>query len=589
VSLAAVLGGAFFPGQRLAVGVVFALLLMWFGSRRLGRPLDTSEWILFGLVCWGGVSAGVVEMSPLAGKEAVTGWLIAWCLWIVARRSTPRTARMAAVILIAVGMLVVGGIALEAIGRGGIRVGGLLENPNLAAALLVVAVPLLGVVDRGSARRWPVLVAAVSLAGGIALSGSRAGLLALLATLAVLLPRDRTRAVGLALGAVAVVSILSLRFVSQPDVLAWFRPSIWLALLRLWSMHPFIGVGPGGLGDAAGSVRLLHDDHIGHHQFLVTYAEASPLGLLVQVGAVGAVIAVLAVIVWVRRTHRDGAFAFAPLRALVVGMVVMAAFHDFMTIEVVLWWWAVALGVTEAASEQPVLDSLPTAERTWTSCVRGLVLGLVVLWGIVQPAWARWLWNAGPQDVRVVNRATAAEPWFDDPLTWRARVLLDNPAWTWPMAAEALAVSSRAVRIHPGASRSWLILGQVRYRIISEFGSWPGGVAEARAAFVRASELEPLLPWPWLEWARLERGLGNLDEAVFLTRKALDTEPHTVRAWLFLARIELDRGNVRSAREALESAAASTVLRKRAGLTTYEKELLAAPMWQFREIEEAVR
>ncbi len=66
-------------------------------------------------------------------------------------------------------------------------------------------------------------------------------------------------------------------------------------------------------------------------------------------------------------------------------------------------------------------------------------------------------------------------------------------------------------------------------------------------------------------------------------------EPHAIRAQLFLARVELDRGNMRLAREALESAAASTVLRKRAGLTTYEKELLEAPMWQFREIEEALR
>ncbi len=145
------------------------------------------------------------------------------------------------------------------------------------------------------------------------------------------------------------------------------------------------------------------------------------------------------------------------------------------------------------------------------------------------------------------------------------------------------------MRIHPGASRLWMILGQVDYRIISEFGPWPDSVAEARAAFARATELEPYQPWPWLEWARLERGLGNLDESAELARRALAAEPHAIRARLFLARVELDRGNMRLAREALESAAASTVLRKRAGLTTYEKELLAAPMWQFREIEEALR
>jgi cytochrome c-type biogenesis protein CcmH/NrfG len=156
------------------------------------------------------------------------------------------------------------------------------------------------------------------------------------------------------------------------------------------------------------------------------------------------------------------------------------------------------------------------------------------------------------------------------------------------MAAEALSVSRAAVEIHPGASRLWVILGQVNYRIITEFGPWPESIAESRAAFERASELEPHQPWPWLEWARLERGLGNLDESAILVRRALEAEPHALRASLFLARVELDRGNVSSAREALDSARASFELRKRPGLKTYERELLAVPMWQFREIEEAL-
>jgi lipopolysaccharide biosynthesis regulator YciM len=74
-----------------------------------------------------------------------------------------------------------------------------------------------------------------------------------------------------------------------------------------------------------------------------------------------------------------------------------------------------------------------------------------------------------------------------------------------------------------------------------------------------------------------------------LVRRALNVEPHAIRAWLFLGRVELDRGNVRLAREALESARSSSALRKRVGLKTYEKELLAGPAWQFRELEEALR
>ncbi len=76
--------------------------------------------------------------------------------------------------------------------------------------------------------------------------------------------------------------------------------------------HPLFGVGPGGLVDAAGPTRLLHEDHVGQHQFLVTYAESTPLGLLVQTGAVGLALAVVAAGLWLRRGR--GTMANRPLR-----------------------------------------------------------------------------------------------------------------------------------------------------------------------------------------------------------------------------------------------------------------------------------
>ncbi len=215
---------------------------------------------------------------------------------------------MGAVVLIGAAVLVVAGIGLETIGRGGLRVGGLLENPNIAAALLVATLPLVGVFWRDSNQRLWILVAIVLL-GGVGLTGSRAGLLAILASSAALLPRGRVRMVGLATGAVSVAAVLLWRFASQPDILAWFRPAIWRAIVRLWSTHPLFGVGPGGLVDAAGPIRLLHEDHVGQHQFLVTYAESTPLGLLVQTGAIGLALAVVAAGLWLRRARHDGALA----------------------------------------------------------------------------------------------------------------------------------------------------------------------------------------------------------------------------------------------------------------------------------------
>jgi tetratricopeptide (TPR) repeat protein len=181
------------------------------------------------------------------------------------------------------------------------------------------------------------------------------------------------------------------------------------------------------------------------------------------------------------------------------------------------------------------------------------------------------------------------EPWFDAPLEWQTRELLKQGQWSWETVAEAVAVSGKAVRVHPGAARLWSIRGMVHARVVADFGSWPDSVEGAREAFARAIALEPHQPWSLLEWARLERNLGHADDAVKLVRRALNEEPHTVRARLFLARLELDRGEVEAAREAYETAVESARLRTRLDLNAYERELLDAPTWQFRELAGALR
>ena len=70
VAVAAMLGGAFFPGQRLVIGLLLALLLGFLGSQRCRQTLTSVEWALLALVVWGGVSGTVVGMSPLAAKAA---------------------------------------------------------------------------------------------------------------------------------------------------------------------------------------------------------------------------------------------------------------------------------------------------------------------------------------------------------------------------------------------------------------------------------------------------------------------------------------------------------------------------------------
>lgn len=586
MAVAAVLGGAFLPGARLSVGILATAVIL-FSVVTWKDRLGVEEWLVLGLILWGALSAVLSMSAPLAAREVVAGWVVAWCFWLLARRATDRAATIGAAVVVAAAELVAVGIVLEVAGLGSIRVGGLLENPNVAAALVVLGLPL--VFTPGLCRRsWWRAVLVVPLVVGVVLTGSRAGLLAVLAACAVALPRGRARTVGVSLGGFGVVGVLIWRFVSQPDVLAWFRPSIWGAVLRVWAAHPVWGVGPGGLLDAAGPVRLLHDDHVGRRQFLIAYAESSPLAVLVQTGAVGFLIAVVALVLWLRRSREMGRLDSANLRAGLAAMAVMAAFHDFLNVDVVLWWWAVALGLLEAAAgKDPGAKAMPpvrAARIAWA-----MVLSYVVLWGVVQPSWARWLWSSEVRGEDLVDRVQRAEPWFEQPLEWRVRAALALPDWDWEVAAEALARSRRAVRIHPGAARLWAEKGIVCSRIVNDLGAWPETVDEARSAFARAVDLEPYQPWALLEWARLERGLGNLDQATSLVRRALEAEPHAVRVRLFLGRLELDRTELDQARVALEAARASIEKRAVRGLSAYERELLAAPQWQIRELEEALR
>jgi len=89
VAAAAILGGAFYPGQRIVVGLAFAVGLGLGVLSGIGR-LAVEERVLFGFLAWGVVTVVVASSAPLAGREVLTTWLVASMVWLVARRVRPR-------------------------------------------------------------------------------------------------------------------------------------------------------------------------------------------------------------------------------------------------------------------------------------------------------------------------------------------------------------------------------------------------------------------------------------------------------------------------------------------------------------------
>jgi len=585
VVLTAVLGGGFAPWQRMVGGV--ALIVVWIIMAVEWRGgLEHSELVVLGLILWGVVSAAWGGAALLASKETIVAWVVAWTLWVVTRRGGVLGLALGSRILVVGAAAIAGSILVAAITTMTVRSAGAFENPNVAAAFLVPVMPMGFVLLK--ARSWLGWGWLSLVSAAVVLTGSRAGLLAAVVVAAFLLPRGRIRLWGVLTGTALAMATLGWRFFVQPDLLAWYRISIWQAVLKIWATRPVTGVGPGCLVEAAGAERILHADQIGMYQFVISLAESTPLAILVQLGVVGLILSSVAAASWWKGARRSGALDSVALRAATAAVVTLSLFHDFLTVDALLWWWAVALGCLEAEGRR----APGTSESTPVNGLR--LAGVVVLiwltmWGILSPALARWTSANGPVTPMVLERVRRIEPWYPDPAAAYVRELLTrDDRWSWVTAAEGLHWARYAVDVQPGLARRWADLGRVHTRILTDLGGTDFDVEAARDALERACELDPHLTWNWLERARLERVLGFDRQAVGFVRRALAEEPNTVRGWLMLSRLELEEGRLGEARQALEEARERALLIGRPGLTAYEDELLAAPVDQIEFLERAL-
>lgn len=586
VVMTATLGGGFFPVPRLLVGGALLMVWMVVATETQGRPDWSERWMVVVLL-WGLVSAVWVGASPLASKEALTVWMVAAALWAISRRCDELSRKRGLRILVMGAAAIAAAVVVQAVFERSFRVGGFLENPNLAAALLVPTAALGWQVLESDPnwRRWTWL----GLMGiGIVLTGSRAGMMAGIVVIAILMPRGPVRIAGTVAGCVVAFGALSWRFVSQPDILAWHRVSIWKAVLKIWATRPVTGIGPGSLVEAAGPERILHSDHVGRYQFIVGYAESTPLAMLVQVGLVGVVLFGLAAGSWWVIARRSNFGDSRPALASLAAVVVLSLFHDFLTSDPVLLWWAVLLGCVVGIGRQPpdVTGSrLPSPSRT----LLFLSIAWFTAWGIMSPAFARWTWFGGEPSTAQAIRALRIEPWFSVAPAQRVSVYLSDPErWDWETAGEALQWAQTAKNVHPGLARRWADLGRVHLRILTDLGGTDHDIEAARKALDHACELDPHLPWHLLERARLERILENGDAAIRFTRKALEEEPNTIQAWLTLGRLELEQGRVDAAQVALVEIEGRRDLADRSGLSEYDRELLEAPDHEIRRLRRAL-
>lgn len=323
-----------------------------------------------------------LALNGATARSAALSWLAAAALLATAgaagRRAAHRRWLFGALMAAALAQLMIGLARLHAASPGGLfevllrpegRLRGTFANPNHLSLLFEIA--MAGAAAwlwlelhhrRSRASGWgrPVLALAVwlALAGGVVLTGSRAGLVAALVgtvaqIAAVLLAAGRRRAVaGAALALLLGVAGLALASgklgVQRYETVSLFednlrsRLAVTAPAIELWRRFPLTGTGLGTFEDAFPLTAPA-----GLSSVLWNRAHNDPLELLVTGGAIGlglGLVAFAALLAPIRRGLRSS--VGAPRRAAAVaasGAVAAAGLHELLDFGLVIPANALAL------------------------------------------------------------------------------------------------------------------------------------------------------------------------------------------------------------------------------------------------------
>jgi O-antigen ligase len=362
---------------------------------------------------------------------------------------------------------------------------GLVGNPVQLGGLMAAAVVLLG--DRAIGKRWWLL--GVVLAGGaVQLSGSRQGVLFLVAGLAYLVWRYRRRAVLVVLACVAgialVTPLISAGGTTRLDATEQAgdaeRLDTWRVGLASAIDHPVFGSGPGLFEDATGSYRrpgwsgCAFVRFVDAHDMFVQQAVATGF---VGVGLFG---------VFLFGVVRRARSTLAVVGVLLAATTLLQPSYVGMTPLAFLVLGASAVGATRRPWRRPAVAVAVVGAMT------GLVAGAAFVYADTQYKTA---------DVLDANAAAAlirADRWM--PPWWevaregvRATVIDDEPT--------ALAWAREAARRDPRSALALLGLGQMERRYGSKDAAW--------SALERSLQLDPSLRVSGLELRDLAAETGR--------------------------------------------------------------------------------
>jgi len=569
-----ILGEFLFPISHVLMALGAVLLIFDLFSRPISLASD-EIWALIALG-WAGVAAVAASGDRAQSQEFLGIWFMSWIIWVTVRRGGYSGKKILAVLLLGGGMLVAGGIIVLSVVSASMHTGGLLENPNFSAALILPVIPFLFLLFR--ARFRPVILSLV-LFLAVILSGSRAGILGIIALLLLLLPPGKLRRV-IFFGMSPLVFLgLAWRLLFHYEHLAWFRGRIWLAVLSFIRDHPFFGSGAGALGDVMGPYRIPHPAEPAIWGHIIGAAENLPLGIAAHLGIPGLILLSVASAIFLLRNRPLS----RPRIAILVAFAAFGFFHDFMEEPAILWWWAAIAGLLDEGSQ---LEERGGRKFFLRAAATAALAGFFILPGL----WAHIVWRSKSPASEKIRVTLNADADFAPALDRGVGTVMSMEKLDWDSALKALQWSRRACRSRKGIASVWDRSASLQFKMASNLGAFPELINGARRDFRQAQILEPHLPWYPYHRALLERSAGRLDAAEGALEEALENEKHFTRALLLRARIRLDLGDSRGARRDLSAAEESrALLRSGRAFLFYHQNVLEAPDWQFHQLEDLLR
>ncbi|HVN75865.1 MAG TPA: tetratricopeptide repeat protein, partial [Thermoanaerobaculaceae bacterium] len=305
-----------------------------------------------------------------------------------------------------------------------------------------------------------------------------------------------------------------------------------------------LGCGPGGYGDAAVARNFPREGEFARYARIPDLPESDVLAAAACLGAPGGALVAGLLLSVAGRLRGGGAAGWGVLTAIVA----TSAVNSQAMVAGVTWTAALALGGVLPRGRGMRRAGAHAAEWAVAGALSVLAAAVLVL-----PEW-----GAGPDPERAVAGAEH---------TLRAHPL-DDAALADAEARAALACAAR-----PRFARGWRILGHVRLTRAGVRNEEALAVA-ASEAYARCREVDPLDEWAAVGEARARRALGDRRGALRALGAAVLLEPNSAPAWLELASLHLDAGEVEAARAALLTA--EDIVRHAHGVsfvTDYEREL----------------